>query len=60
MSHDVQTNSVIGVALTSPVWASMLSNVNEILTVVLTALGIVLTLVKLYQAIYGNKGKSDE
>lgn len=59
MNETTQTNSIIGVALTSPVWGSMLSNVNEILTVILTTLGIIFTLVKLRQALK-NKGPTNE
>ncbi|TWH35602.1 MULTISPECIES: hypothetical protein [unclassified Aminobacter] len=59
MNETTQTNSIIGFALTSPVWGSVLNNINEILTVILTTLGIVLTAVKLTQALTNKDQKGD-
>lgn len=47
------TNQTIGVvtgAVSSPVWVPWLSNVNTVLSLVLTVLGIALAVIKLYQA----------
>lgn len=48
---NVSTTSLVGGALTSPWWAPLLSNINVVLTTILTLLGIVLTVVKIVQAV---------
>lgn len=45
-----QTGSLVTGAVTSPVWAPALTSINVGLTTVLTALGIVLTVIKIVQS----------
>lgn len=51
MNETLQTNSIIGAAVSAPWWAPLLNNLNSALTAILTILGIILTIVKIHQAV---------
>lgn len=50
ISDNTYSGALAAAGVFSPVWVPMLENLNTTLTVVLTTLGIVLTIVKIIQA----------
>ena len=50
ISENTYSGTLAAAGVFSPVWAPVLNNLNTTLTVILTTLGIVLTIIKIIQA----------
>ncbi|MBT1154414.1 hypothetical protein J1C56_02290 [Aminobacter anthyllidis] len=59
ITESSQTTGLIGAAVTAPWWAPILANVNIVLTAILTTLGIVLSAIKIVQALRKPPTKED-
>lgn len=52
---NIQSASIAAAATSAPVWAPLVDIMNPVLTMVLTGLGIVLTILKIKQALASKK-----